>query len=105
MMNSDYILSVIWQYADECLIEPRQYMPGGYFEQCSYQRWAVNEIMRRIEESEDISPIKAVENFIRTTYGFLCRKGKENPIFLTAYDVATDILGLLIAMDENECSR
>ena len=95
-MNNDYILSAIREYADEWLKEPRWHLPKGHFEQRSYQKWAVNEVIKYIRESETVSPIEAVEKFV---YKMNALSRKKNVIFSIAYDVATDILDFLIAMD------
>lgn len=97
-MNNDYILSVIREYAAEYLKEPRRRLPKGLFERRSYQRWAVDEILRSIDNSKHVSPIVVVENFIRKTEAFSHRNSKANLIFSVAHDVATDILDILLAM-------
>lgn len=97
-MNNDYILSVIREYADECLKEPRYRLPRGCFEQRSYQKWAVDEILKSIERSKFIPPIMVVENFIRKMDDFSCRNKKTSFIFSVAHDMAEDILDVLIAM-------
>lgn len=97
-MNKDYILSVIKDYADEYLKVPQRRLSRGDFEQRSYQRWAVDEILRAIEKSNSAPPIVAVEDFIRKMDEFSCKNHRTSIIFSVAYDVATDILDLLIAM-------
>lgn len=97
-MNNDYILSVIREYADECLREPRCRLPRGCFEQRSYQKWAVDEIIRNIESSKFTPPIMVVESFIRKTDSFSCSNHKNSIIFSIAHDVATDIFDMMLAM-------
>lgn len=97
-MSNDYILSVIWEYADESLREPRCRLPRGCFEQRSYQKWAVDEIVRDIASSKFTSPVMVVENFIHKMDGFSRRNYKNRIIFSIAYDVATDILDMLLAL-------
>ncbi len=97
-MSNDYILSVIREYADECLREPRRRLPRGCFEQRSYQKWAVDEIVKSIESSRFTPPIMVVEDFIRKMDDFSCSNHKNSIIFSIAHDVATDILDMLIAM-------
>lgn len=97
-MNNDYILSVIREYAAEYLKEPCLRLPKGLFERRAYQRWAVDEILRSIDNSKHVSPIVVVEDFIRKTDTFSHRNSKANLIFSVARDVAADILDILLAM-------
>lgn len=97
-MNNDYILSVIREYAAEYLKEPRRRLPKGLFERRSYQKWAVDEILRSIDNSKHVSPIVVVEDFIRKMEAFSHKNSKANLIFSVARDVAADILDMLLAM-------
>lgn len=97
-MSNDYILSVIQGYADKCLREPQRWLPREYFEQRSYQKWAVNEILKSIKDSEVIPPVMVVENFIRKMDDFSCKNQKTSIIFSTAHDIAEDILDVLLAV-------
>lgn len=97
-MGNDYILSVIREFADECLKEPQYRLSRGCFEQRSYQRWAVDEILKNIEESKFTPPVLVVEDFIRKMDDFSCKNKKAGIIFSVARDVAIDILDVLIAM-------
>lgn len=97
-MSSDYILSVIREYADERLREPRRRLPQGCFEQRSYQKWAVDEIIRSIERSKSVPPITVIEDFIYKMDDFSRSSRKRSMMFSVAHDVAADILDLLLAM-------
>ncbi|WP_297183047.1 hypothetical protein [uncultured Phocaeicola sp.] len=97
-MDNDYILSVIREYADECLKEPVWHISRDWFKQISYSRWAVDEILKRIEESKFTPPIMVVEDFIRKMDDFSCKNKKTSIIFSVAHDMAENILDVLIAM-------
>lgn len=98
-MDRNYILSVIWDYADEYLREPRSHLPKGCFEERSYQLWAVEELAKCIEESEYTPPLKVVEAFNCRMHEYARRKGKAGVIFSIAHDVSTDIYDILEAME------
>lgn len=95
--NRNYILSAIREYADE-LIEPQCLFPRDLFAQRSYQQWAVDEILKSIKESKSIPTITVLEDFIRKMDDFSCRGGEGGLIFSVAYDVATEILNIVITM-------
>ncbi len=99
-MDKSYILSVIRDFAEERLrVESSNwYWAHDYIQLKSYQRWAVKEIMKCIEESEGISPIRAVEGFVHKMNCFSRKKGKTAMIFSIARDTGEDILDVLIAM-------
>lgn len=96
-MSNHYILSVIQEYADEHLKEPAWRMKKGWFEHTSYNRWAVDEIIKNIRESK-MPPILAVENFIRKMDDFSRQNPKTKIIFSAARDMAENILDILTAM-------
>lgn len=98
-MNNDYILSAIREYADEYLKEPAWRLPKDWFKHISYSRWAVEEILKSIENSKITSPITVVENFIRKMDDFSCSNQETSIIFSVAHDLAVDILDVLIALD------
>lgn len=97
-MNKDYILSVIREYADEYLREPRRHLPKGCFEKRSYQLWTIEELLKHTEEYGEASPIEAVMEFVHRMDRFSRKKGKAGFIFSIAHDVAGDILDMLLAM-------
>lgn len=98
-MSTDYILEIIREYAEEQFSkELRCHLRRKYFEQRSYQMWAVNEILGYIEKSE-YPPIIALEIFIDETSSFSCRNPKTKNIFLIAHSVATEIFDMLSAME------
>lgn len=96
-MSNDYILSVIRGYADEYLKEPRRRMLKDWFKQVSYSRWAVDEILKRIEKNGSTPPVLIVEDFIRKMDVFSCRNRRAGIIFSVAHDMAENILDVLIA--------
>lgn len=65
-------------------------------DQCIYSRWAANEVLGYVKLHNDISAIQAVEEFIAKMDKYACLDNKNSYIFSVAYDIATDILDLLL---------
>lgn len=97
-MDKNYILSVICDYANEYLREPRKRLPKGCFEERSYRIWAIEELLKQVDKYGDDSPVAVVENFICKMNAFSRRNRKAGIIFSIARDVAEDILDILAAM-------
>lgn len=87
------------------LAEPVTAYPQTHFTQSSYSHWAVDEILMYIFVHLKLTPIQAVERFRAkmNSYSTMQKDGSRNTeancIFSIAYDVATDILDILIAME------
>lgn len=96
-MNRNYILSAIRECADG-VMESQYPFPRDLFAQRSYQKWAVDEIIKSIEESKSIPPITVLDDFIRKMNDFACRGGEGGFIFSVAYDIAIEILNIVITM-------
>jgi hypothetical protein len=62
----------------------------------SYARWAIKEIMKRINANPSTSPLTVVENFKRQMNEYACKNKISGIIFSIAYDVAEDITDKLI---------
>lgn len=80
---------------------PSSNWPAYYFTQASYSRWAAEEIIIYILSHVNLTPIEAVEEFrdLMEDYATRDRYDKQNSyIFSVAYDVATDIYDILLAM-------
>lgn len=93
-MDKNYILSVIQKYAEERNCCQQHFSPSN-----SYRKWAVNEILRSIRESECVlPPIMIVEDFIHKMDDFSCKNNKSSFIFSIAYDVAIDVFDILTAI-------
>lgn len=99
---NERIKSAIADYANEYLFEPERTWPKYYFQQRSYSRWAITEILEYICCHPDISEIAAVAEFASKMDKFakVDHSDKDdNFIFFVAHDVAIDILDVLIAME------
>lgn len=66
----------------------------------SYSHSAINEIKFYLMEHENEDPIKAIEDFRYKMDCFACdtKNSMANFMFSTYYDVATDVLDLLITI-------
>ena len=62
----------------------------------SYARWAVKQLITKISDNPDITPLSIVENFKRQMNEYACRNKISGIIFSIAYDVAEDVTDKLI---------
>lgn len=99
---NDYILTVIRKFADDYLETPTRLASKGRFEQRSYSRWAIDEILRNIAESPSIHPVMVVESFIRKMDSFSCLDAQTSIIFSIARDTAEHLLDVLIGSKRGE---
>ena len=101
-VNMKYVLSVINELRDEWYKPPSGYYrrKRAEFEQQSYARSAMNEICFYLMEHENENPITAVENFRHMVDCFACETKNEdsNFMFSVYYDVASDVLDVLLGM-------
>lgn len=88
MAIQDYILDIK---------EPKWNWRMSRFEQCSYSRWAANEVLKYVRSHRDISPIMAIEEFIAKMDYFSCLNPNSSYSFSVAHDIAEDILDIFIA--------
>lgn len=98
-MDHEYIRFVIREYADECLKEPAWRLSREGFKRFSYSRWAVDEILKSMEDSKFTPPVIVVKDFIRKMDEFSHRNNRTNMIFSVAHDMAENVLDVLIAME------
>lgn len=94
--------SAIVDYIHEELFEPGRNWPRYEFRQRCYANWAAMEILGLIQRCPQVEMIGAVERFSRKVYRFsrIDHADKDDGlIFATAYDVATDIIDILRAME------
>lgn len=101
-VNMKYVLSVINVLRDEWYEPPSSYYHGKRieFEQQSYARSAMDEICFYLMEHENENPITAMENFRHIVDCFACKtkNGEINFMFSVYYDVASDVLDVLLEM-------
>lgn len=84
------------------LCEPGRYWPKYEFSKRSYEIWAATEILKCIQRQPDRTSIEVVKEFalkMDDFYGIDHDDKHDSFIFLTAHDVATDILDILRAMN------
>lgn len=101
-VNMKYVLSVINDLRDEWYKPPSSYYRRKRieFEHQSYARSAMDEIRFYLMEHENENPITAVENFRYMVDCFACetKNGGANFMFSVYYDVASDVLDVLLGM-------
>lgn len=79
------------------LPEPCIYLTRSHFYQRSCKKWAAEEVLRTIRQRKDISPIRAVEEFVKKMECYACRRSESSYIFSIACDIGIDILDILLA--------
>lgn len=93
-MNASAIRAIESYIRD--LGEPQMHWKKSRRDQRIYSRWAANELLGYVIFHKEISPLQAVEDFMRKMDSFACLNQKNSFIFSVAYDTAADILDLLI---------
>lgn len=76
--------------------------PEIEFDRVAYSRWAADEIIMHILSHTDWTPMKAVLDFKGIVEQYMCiptNFSEANFIFDIAYDVACDIVDILVAME------
>lgn len=91
-MNKDAV-TAIDRYISEYLFEPFWNWPPYWFEERSYSRWAANEILERVKNSQE-PPTEVIKDFIRTLDKLSDTDGSSRRIFMTAKEEAECILRL-----------
>lgn len=91
-------VSVIQEYIDKYLFEPRSNWPTYEFNVRSYSRWAANEIIERIQNDSDRSPVSIISEFIREVdlYSEKTPTNQSQLIFSVAKETAIDIILLFL---------
>lgn len=101
MTDDERQIRTIVDYIEEYLPEPGPGWPKKEFERASYSRYAANRILQLLYEHPEWSAMRAVEEF-RYTMSKYMYKPTNYPeihgIFQAAYDVATDLSDILMAM-------
>ena len=92
---NEIAIRAIESYIHE-LKDPQTNYKKSRFEQATYSKWAANEVLGYVKYRKDISPIQAVEEFINKMDDYACEVGRSSYIFSVAYDIAMDILDLLL---------
>ena len=96
------MIAAILEYKEN-LNQPVTAYPQVQFTQSSYSHWAVDEILMYIFVHLNLTPVQAVERFRSKMNYYSTMQDKvdseANCIFSIAYDVATNILDVLIAME------
>lgn len=89
---------LIKEYLKQYLFEPSLTWPKCEFEERTYSRWAINEILRRLDEHPDIGVINIIQGFIEELDSMEERTDRWSRvrIFRIAKEIATDILKLFL---------
>ena len=80
------------------LKEPRMNLTRTRNSQRIYSRWAAEEVLGYVIYRKDIPPTQAVEEFMHKMDSYASLNSKNSYIFSVAYDIAADILDLLICI-------
>ena len=89
---------LIKEFRDEYLFPPKRTWPKREFYRRSYERWAANEILRRIKEKPNTSPVNIIQGFMEELDVFddISDNWTSARIFRTAREIASDILKLFL---------
>lgn len=89
---------LIKEFRDQYLFEPSFTWPKCEFENRTYSRWAVNEILRRLDEHPEIGVINIIQGFMEELDSMEERTDMWSRvrIFRIAKEIATDILKLFL---------
>ena len=96
-MNKEAIF-VLQEYLADHEKPVRYFWRKEYFEQHSYSRWAVKELIRRIQIKKNTPPIIVIEDFIQEMDEYSCKKSSSSFMFSVAKDTAEDIYDIFLAM-------
>lgn len=64
----------------------------------TYQRWAAEEFVLYLQQSESEDLIFAAEQFAKMMDDFACKDHKEHMMFSVAYDVAMELIDYLYSL-------
>lgn len=90
-------ISVIQTYINDCLFDPARNWPECEFSRRSYARWAANEVLRRIQESDE-NPLDIFDDFIAEMDDY-ADQSEDNSIrfiFDTAKETIEDLALLFV---------
>lgn len=96
-MEKSYILDLIKEYYKNFCVKSKfsnSWKDRLYFQQHSYQKWAVTTIIDCVEKSDKM-PINEIEDFINKMDDFSCLSNNSY-MFSVAYDIGVDILDFII---------
>lgn len=96
--TKEHVILAIRKYSETYLKEPKWRIHPELFKLISYNRWAVDEMIRCIEESDSVSPISLIEDFSRKMDRLSWQNHKTSMIFSTAHDMADNVLDMLLTM-------
>lgn len=97
----DYAIMVLDEMREEWYQKPTNYyIKKIEFQQMSYRRWAIREIQTVIRKNKDRHPLDVLEEFAYLMGKQACEttSAEANFIFLTAQDVARDVIDILYGM-------
>jgi hypothetical protein len=101
MASDRSVINAIVEYREN-LGELASSWPEMEFDRVAYSRWAADEIIINILSHTDWTPMQATEDFRGRVEKHMCvvtNFSEANFIFDIAYDVACDIIDILIAME------
>ena len=92
-------------YKDEVLLiqnyisklhDPDRELKKSCFKQLSYSKWAANEVLNFVKNRPRTPPVFSVETFASMMDEYACMNQGTSYIFSIAYDIAMDILDMLL---------
>lgn len=86
-------LEIIKDYSEEFIFDPKSNWPDYYFKRTSYQKWAVEELIKRIKDKKYERPIDIIDEFEKELFVYM-EEATSLDSFLI-FDVATETIDLI----------
>lgn len=89
---------LIKEFKERYLFPPSKTWPKAEFYKRSYERWAADEILKRIKERPNVGPINVIQGFMEELDYFmdLTDHWASYRIFIVAREISEDILKLFL---------
>ncbi len=89
------VIRIVQEYLDESLTKI-SFWQGYSLAQSSYSRWAATELLKILQDKENIPPLIILEDFKSQMDNYACMNRASSYIFSVAYDMAECIIDQLL---------
>lgn len=94
-MNNSDVLKIIRYYC-YTIPETKRSSNKYQFNQCSFSKWATDELYLYIKKRPETPALISIEEFIKKMDEYACLNINVSYIFSIAHDIAEDILDIFI---------
>lgn len=81
---------IVLDYAMD-MLEPKRGMRKSVFENVSYAKWTIDEILIELKRKRYLSPQKVIKNFEIRMWKYSQKDSDSNNIFEVAYRIASEL--------------